>query len=133
MLLYTRLDGTDLSWQEAVANSAFVLLYTATILFCYSNIKKFWRMRTAPISIFYLMTMLTLVSRTAFFILRFFTSLTYWNFILLQVPELCFLGVIISQIMIYAIMRLELSTYLKTRDSASRQTRASTSHALVDI
>jgi hypothetical protein len=41
----------------------------------------------------------------------------------MEVPELCFLGVIISQIMIYAIMQLELSAYLKTRDSGS--TRAS--------
>lgn len=104
-------------------NCAFVAMFIAAILFCVENIKKYWRMRTAPITIFYLMTILTLVSRTLFFILRFFTSLTFWNFVFMEVPELCFLGVIISQIMIYAIMQLELSAYLKTRDSGS--TRAS--------
>lgn len=66
--------------------------------------------------LFYVMALLNLLSRCAYFVLRFFKQGTYANFLLDIGPGVLDAGIIISQIMIYLIFHTEVSFYLQNRD-----------------
>jgi hypothetical protein len=124
MQFYTRPDGTTMSTPQVASNTILLAIFVAVIVYCFNNIRRFWRLRTYPIEMFYGMTLLNLGGRCAYFILKFFQVTTYWTLILLIVPEVFTLGVIISQIMIYTIMHSEITNYMVQHERLN-QTRAS--------
>jgi len=66
--------------------------------------------------VLYSLAALLLLSRCAYFALQLFNTDKYWQLVLLIAPEVFSICIVISQIVIYTIMYLEIKIYLEVRD-----------------
>ena len=101
---------------EVFVNAVSMLVFSVALVFCLSNMIRFWRLRTYHTVFFYLMALFNLVTRCTYFGLTFVSSTSYLTLILTVAPSLFTLGVIISQVMMYSILHHEVSFYLDNRD-----------------
>jgi len=110
------MQSDPLTTGELIVTVVSLTAFTGAVGFCLSNAIRFWRLRTYHMGLFYVMALLNLLSRCAYFVLRFFKQGTYANFLLDIGPGVLDAGIIISQIMIYLIFHTEVSFYLQNRD-----------------
>ena len=66
--------------------------------------------------VLYSLSALLLLSRCTYFALQLFNTEKYWKLVLLVTPEVFSICIVISQIVIYTIMYLEIKIYLEVRD-----------------
>ena len=100
-----------------IINTVGFLVYLSSLIFGVYNIARFRRHRSFPMGLFYVLTLLNLSFRSAYFAFAFFTS-ACWVDIALTVLPGSFSGAIgISQLMNYIVLSIRLDTYLQHRDS----------------
>lgn len=112
---------------QTIVNSSSLALFAVATGYALVNIYRFWRMMTFHMGILYTCAMLNLLMRCAYFILKYFATWTYWNLILLVMPDCLGVALVLSQTMIYLILHVEVSFYLQNREqlTVSRSSRIS--------
>lgn len=112
---------------QTIVNSSSLALFAVATGYALLNIYRFWRMMTFHMGILYTIAMLNLLLRCAYFILKYFATWTYWNLILLVMPDCLGVSLVLAQTMIYLILYVEVSFYLKNREqlTVSRSSRIS--------
>jgi hypothetical protein len=61
------------------------------------------------------MALMCLLSRASFFAVKFLYFNSYWNLLLIVIPGIFSLSVVISQTLVYAVLTIELSFFVKKR------------------
>ena len=87
-----------------------ILVYTIILIGTFINIFKYWKHKSLKLGLFYLVSILTLMSRIVFFISQFwFENIRLdVNFTLMILPGSFTIGLALSQINIYIILILRI-------------------------
>ena len=90
-------------------------IFSAVISFACYNMIKFYRHRSYILGLFYLMAIMNMLLRIAYFISGFFVETSYWNVIFLCWPASmsCSLG--LCQVLNYIVLYIRLDSYVQHR------------------
>lgn len=123
-LLYTTMDGFEKGIPSMFLNAGAVLIFGTTTAFAVYNMIKFYKHRSYALGIFYIFTVLNLISRCAFFSTIFFTETSYLTVVLMCSPANFSCAIGLCQIMNYVVLYIRLDSYeshrkMKRGDSIS--------------
>ena len=80
---------------EKIMDATASIFYLCILIFCLSNIYRFWRLRTFDMGILYSLAALNLLLRCAFFVLRLLQYALYWQLLLIVTSEVFSICVVI--------------------------------------
>lgn len=80
---------------EEIMEATACVFYFCILIFCLTNIFRFWRLRTLDMGILYSLAALNLLLRCAFFVLRLLHYAIYWQLLLIVTSEVFSICVVI--------------------------------------
>jgi hypothetical protein len=112
---YKTIDGYPMTDIDIATNICCLMIFTMIFIYGILIAIKFWKYRTYQTGLFYVMALLCLVSKSIYFALRFIYFNSYCILLMHVIPGLFSLSVVISQTIVYAVLTVELSFFIKKR------------------
>ena len=102
-----------------IINTIGLIIYIGSLSFGVYNMIRFRRHRSYPMGVFYVLTVLNLSLRSAYFIVKFFSSSCLLDLVLTVLPSSFSGSIGISQTMNYIVFSIRLNTYLQHKETAT--------------